>query len=252
MKLALIPPLGLEYYMHRTTCQMALAIDVCMLNTNRTLQLKNAHQHFDHIILDNGANEGTTATPQVMKRYGTLIHATEIVLPDSLDNTVKTIQMVKGFVNREESVWKSFHDRMAVVQGTTEAALLRCVDAFAQLEPITTVGIPRRVIDRLLRTSARVDLANKIDELYPNRFRIHALGAHPMWPKEVRYLSKYTKVRSMDTSLPFNWAMVGRKVDDATPGGVSRSPKYFTKVAEPNLQVVDYNISKLVEWASGK
>lgn len=250
MRLALIPPVGLEVHALRSDTHMALAHEPAMLSTNRTIQLKRASERGDFVMLDNGINEGAAATPQQMKTYGQLIGATEIVLPDVLDSHVRTANTVKSFIDREEGVWGKFQSRMAVVQGTNKIAALTCLEKYVTIPEITTVGIPRRIIDNFVALNARIDLVNEIHRLFPGRFEIHLLGAHPMWPKEIKYAQQYTVARSMDTSLPFNWTIAGKKIDEQGEG-YARPTGYFTSVKEVSMSLLDHNINTALEWARG-
>jgi hypothetical protein len=250
MKLALIPPVGHEQYMKRTNMQMALAWNPCMQSVVRTATLTSCSERYDHVILDNGANEGAVATAKQLRIYGDVIGAHELVLPDRLDSHERTITMVKQFLRVDAATCERFYKLMAVVQGTNEASLMTCLEAFAKLDKISTIGIPRRIIDNLKDPMARINLCHKIKDEYGPRFEIHLLGAHPAYPKEIYFAAKYTSARSMDTSLPFNYALAKKKVD--IKGNYKRPENYFMQVRDMSTSLVDYNINKMLEWASGK
>jgi hypothetical protein len=138
---------------------------------------------------------------------------------------------------------------MAVAQGQTVRELEQCIEMYVDLDTVNTIGIPRLIMDSLGKT-ARLDLAAWIRTKYGERFKIHLLGTNPLWVKEVYYAAKYHPyIRSVDTSLPYNYAIAGEKVDD-TNVVVKRPAGYFEKDWRPllDLGLVTHNEQVMKSW----
>lgn len=252
MKVCLIPPRGLEHLALEGNMQMALAIADYMTNPKLMRTLSTARDRGDHIILDNGAAELNTAAPSPhMMICGKAVNAHEIVLPDVLGDQAMTMKAVDRFLEEIPQV-ETYHDLMAVTQGVNMREIKQLVGCFASMPQIKVLGIPRLLMG-ILGTAARIDIANMIEHAHPGRFQIHLLGANPLWPVEIRHAAKYAShIRSVDTSLPFNYALAGVSLRGNAPQIVYRTPDYFTSAKKPQEGLVLDNIKVIMEWARGE
>lgn len=267
MKVAFIPPLGWEkYFLASTGIQMALALEHLMATPQYVNVLRDRADLGDLVIVDNGEAEGQRSPGSIVAQFAQRLHASEVVLPDVMGDRHLTIQRVTTFFASRPNYWPGTQ-YMAVVQGKTLQDYQVAVNYFAAFQvatltdspinPITTIGIPRNMCKVLGAPSARIDLANWIEAEYPGKFQIHMLGASAAWPLEVKYAAKYAPhIRSIDTSLPFNYALRGQLLEMVTgtveePIGrhegylVGRMPKVHGRHVNRNLEVFK-------RWAEGR
>jgi hypothetical protein len=251
MKIALIPPKGYELYALEGSAIMSLCLPSYMSSfawagTIRQAGLMSDMWH----ILDNGAAEGEMADVETLLNYGQTLHVDEIVVPDVLGDCNASIELADKFF-RDAPKGFTYFNWMGVLQGKTEEEMLKIALHHVRNESIRTLGIPRNYITWAGALSARTDLANEIDRRFPGRFQIHFLGVHPAYPGEIRIAAKYTKVRSLDTSLPFNATIVGTELDDRTRM-IERPEHYFSDHRNLDRDLLQKNIRTVKEWASGK
>jgi hypothetical protein len=229
---------------------MALAIPECLNCIDYVNLYKEASELKHHITLDNGAAEGPMADLEEFTRAADRMGVAEIVLPDIIGNKLKTITAVDNFLDRYPFAGRKFQC-MAVLHGNTMREAIQAARYYANHVPsVTTLGLPRVLITLLESKSARIDLANVIERTFPKRFQIHLLGASAYWPAEVRFVAKYAgHVRSMDTSMPFNFALANKRLTEPTK--VVRPDKYFTTIhPDDRSQLVLENVYILKGWAN--
>lgn len=255
MKLCLIPPKGLERYALESDYHLTLGIPSCMSNKDYLNTYGQAKLRGDTIIMDNGAAEGSPIVPQVMNDYARIICANEIVLPDVLGNRDRTVDAIENYLARHPNI-AGLYRCMAVVQGKGLRELVWMIHYLADRKEVTSLGLPRILTQSLGKEdlSIRLDLANTIARLHPGRFDIHLLGANPQWPGEVRAAAKYAShIRSMDTSMPFNYTLYGRRIKSNLLGEspIARPTEYFTKVhKDDHPTLLRDNIRTMMEWAN--
>jgi len=249
MKVALIPPRGLENCALRSKFHLALAIPDLMRRQMYGGMYTRMATLGDYVVLDNGLAEGCPATPEQILQYAEQIKAKEVVLPDVMKDAHATIKAVKAFLALDIELKYSF---MAVVQGNTLPDFKFCVEAFAHQPFVSVIGIPRHMLETLNVKSARINLAQWITENYPERFDIHFLGTNPVWLPEVRHAVKYVPfVRSVDTSMPFSYAIAGEHLA-LTKKQITRPTFYFERdwVHGVDGGLLRANIRTLLDWAN--
>jgi hypothetical protein len=214
----------------------------------------------DFIVLDNGAAEGNMVGMGELLQRAVAYAADEIVLPDVIGNAEATINLVKDAMYqwRNHPVGAQVPVRaMAVVQSSgASSEWQECIKAFEKIDAIKTLGIPRHFLDKDKWMRHQVVSWIKgmgLDE----RFEVHLLGTNPKWCTEVSFMAKnHPWIRSVDSSLPYNYAIAGVPLTDTMNRSIpiSRVKDYFTKerTYDQNQRalVID-NINTFMRWASG-
>lgn len=248
MKAAFIPPRGLEKHMCHSSMVMALAHLTDGLSFYDAT-VRELAEIGTHVILDNGANEGVSIRDERLAHLAKEIGARELVLPDVLGDSEKTLDAVARYLRYQGTNEMQY---MGVVQGTSAPELYKVIDMYATMPLIKTVGLPRLLLGTQLGNPVRIDLANWIRNHYEKRFEIHFLGASSLWLKEPYYAAKYAShVRSIDTSLPYNYGLKGVRID-TTADKIDRSDDYFTTTHKAHaLTTVKFNEEVYKEWCRG-
>jgi hypothetical protein len=142
---------------------------------------------------------------------------------------------------------------MAVVQGTELRMLKYCVHKFAESR-VDVLGIPRHTLTTTNNKSIRIEVANWVEQTYPGRFEIHLLGTNPEWLGEVAAVRKYADhVRSVDSSLPFNYAIARKSLRDCRD--VVHRPDYYFEEdwsRRVDVRLLQDNITTFMEWADAE
>jgi hypothetical protein len=252
MKVAFIPPRGLESYALHSRFHLALALPELLQRAAYTDVYQRAANGGDFIIVDNGEAEGNRCSPQQLLDAARVLRASEIVLPDVIGDGPDTYKRAKKFVDKYGEEVQGY-SLMAVAQGDNISKFMACIDLLATIPGVTTIGLPRHSLSRCRSTAARIDLANWIRETYRKKFAIHFLGVAPTYLPEIKWAAKYAAhVRSIDSSAPFNYAMNKELLTSMKT--VVRPERYFEKnwsMAVPRDLVLE-NIRIMKEWASDR
>ena len=254
MRLALIPPRGMEHETLRMNTHMALAQN----NWPEYNKAYNeARDRNDYIIVDNGAAEGKSVPDSELMYSATRLHANEIVVPDSMRRYDETIERMEVFFkNATRVAYVGDYRYMGVAQGINRNEVLSCVAKFAENVNIRTIGIPRHLIQTIHLPGIRLELATEIASKYPSRFQIHLLGTDRSYLREVFYAGKYYSwIRSVDTSAPFIYALAGKLLPRSPKGPVDhleRAPGYFDQLWQANAYTIGHNVEVLNAWSRGQ
>lgn len=249
MKAALIPPKGLEDYILYSNFHLAIASSQCMQNPAYVSAYQEASRRGDYIVLDNGAADGGLVSNMELMTAAKLIGAHEVVAPDVFYKGPETVAKVQEFIAWMGSTYPSTKI-MAVVQGTTIQELQYSVLAYSEEPRITVLGLPKHLLSTFDYKPIRLDFARWIKDLYGNRFAIHFLGTNPIWLKEIQAAEKYSSIRSVDTALPFNYALAEQDLLTTTVQ-LTRNPEYFDMDWSETVseRLVQKNIKTYLEWA---
>jgi hypothetical protein len=248
MKLALIPPKGLEQYALRQDFHLMLA----QVNSQvyRSTYL-SAISRRDYVVMDNGAAEGAPVPDLMLLQLARTYRPAELVLPDVLRQQQQTINRVAAFLRMIDSNHGMKY--MAVLQGQSYEEIARCAAAFAMHPEITAVGVPRHLINTLDDITARRRIVSALHKNLADRFELHLLGTNPRFPKEVYYCAKYHPyVRSVDTSMPFNYAIAKQAL---TPtASIWRPEGYFDRTFAHRIdyQLLEHNVEVMRAWSRGE
>lgn len=251
MQAALIPPRGLETYVLQSSFHLALAIPDTVSNSRYTSTYRRAAARDDHIIVDNGAADGGLVDNRELLLAAAVLGANEIVAPDVLFDKAQTVVKVADFLSWYKTEQEQHYNVMAVAQGVNKLELQKCIDRYSTYSTITAVGLPRHLLTTLKLASARIDLANWVEEMFPGRFKIHLLGTNTSWIREVEFANKYAPhIRSVDSALPFNYALSDIDLK-STKAAITRHKDYFKVdwLGRAKLDLVQQNINTFLRWS---
>jgi len=248
MQLALIPPKGWENYIHLSSFQLALAhIDA----GDYLREYAKAERRGDFIVLDNGIAEDEHLSTKALVITSTRIGASELVLPDVMHDGNRTLSAIGKFLKEAKQLPKPYTTGlrlMAVAHGNNTDDIQALITQYVDIAEIDTVGLPRCLVTQW-KPAMRIDLANWTHETYPNRFQIHFLGTSHWWPREIAQAAHYAPhVRSVDTSMPFNYALAGERLDVKKPAAVKRPDGYFKDVRDFDPDLLRRNIQTMFGW----
>lgn len=251
MKVAFIPPKGLESHMIKGDmvmglAQLATAHDDVAFEYVRIIQELSANRRF--VIVDNGANENVQMSYESLEQRATYLGASELVMPDVLGDANMTFLAVAHYLKCRKSAFPSY---MGVVHGVNVEELRRLVNSYSNMYEVTTLGLPRLLL-KTVNLSARIDLANWVQTEYAGRFDIHLLGASSLWVREPYYVMRYAPhIRSIDTSLPYNYGLKGINIAD-TVEPINRPANYFTEMHEATGRTTIFDNEEVYKsWCSG-
>jgi hypothetical protein len=257
MRAALIPPKGLYDTAMQSDIHLVLAQHTM---TDYVVNYMYNVGDDDFVIVDNGAAEGNMVSFETLLQRAYAYGAEEIVLPDVIGDFSNTMLLVEhSLVQWKQSAvygGLKFPQAMAVVQSNGASSEWQdCIRFFERFPQITTLGIPRHFVDKDKWMRHQVLSWIKGHDL-DKRFQVHLLGTNPKFPAEVSVLAKdHSWVRSVDSSLPYNYAIAGQPLD-AMPRKepIGRPDGYFTeerKYDQDQRALVIDNINTFMRWASG-
>lgn len=266
MKLALIPPISWISTSSVSSYQLVLPHLLMFPKYSEHYMAMGNNKHA-YVILDNGEAEGVNnETNAQLCGRAVYLKADELVIPDTMYNSVETI-------NRMEKFFKDVSDirndafgsaqikkirKMAVIQGRTVKEAKTCIDMIMEVagHKVHTLALPRHLVATCEQKDVRLELAEYIFMNYTGPqggVDIHCLGAAPSYPREVLDIAKQGYVRGMDTSMPYNYAHEGWEIDNPSPVPVLRPKGYFhLRAGQFNTEVLHHNIGVYKRWASGR
>lgn len=246
MRAALIPPKGYFNTARRSDIHLVLA----QIQDHSYEDVNASLPKDDYIIVDNGAAEGAMVSDLTLVRQARYYRADEVVIPDVLRDASATVERCKHFMERYAPRIPDAN-LMGVVQSTgTVAEVIQCLKAFEKFDRITTVGIPRHMMQSDIWKRQRVCDWIRQDGLQ-DRFQVHLLGTNPKFVDEPFYIARVNGwVRSVDSSLPYNYT-IAKKALEPTSQLIVRPEGYFTRDWQLNDELLNSNIATFIGWASG-
>lgn len=257
MKVAFIPPFdAMEEYitqpLHLHLPQLA--------NQNYRSHFNRIYQsHRRHVIMDNGAAELAPMTIDELVKAVREKNPGEVAIPDVMGDAVATFDLAMAwFKSWDHHIPFSEVDTKLgyVVQGTTGPEAFDWLAHFMATDNgrfIDVVYLPRLLVGWENSSQfERIWLADEIHEHWPDVI-IHLFGAASSFPEEVLLATQVPHIRSIDTSLPWQLALVGERlrVMGQTHHLVSRPPDFFTRKWSPReLKLAEDNVKIYREWAN--
>lgn len=224
MKLALIPPHQLLDHTRFSTYQLALA-HLFEDKSQYTKTYWNLCQDDNqHVILDNGAFEGSQVTAMELIKIANHFGVSEVVIPDCIGSKDLTIAMAKQF---KEMAYKTLNPDilfMFVAQGNNDFEIRQSIRWAMSEHWIDTIALPKHLVETTGNKSIRLQLALHITE--NSMKQVHLLGGSPLWIEEVQSASELEFIRGMDTSMPYVYGMSEAHLEHAT-AIIGRPGDYF-------------------------
>lgn len=253
MQLALIPPFAHSHEMWKTSYRMVLPVGL-QEDERYTVTVHKAASDIDtYSILDNGIIEGGGTDADNLHAFAHEFGIDELVITDFPGNGPATYQAIEEWGSLVEPDRFNY---MAVLQGASPSECLSWAELLSSISWITTLGIPRSLIDRAESRYARIKTAKLITASMPDRWQVHFLGASVQYPTEILELAQELQgvraIRGIDTSMPFYYAMQGLWIRDIY-NYVARPEGYFDMKVRPNdLNILNDNIAILKAWSQGR
>lgn len=248
VKLALIPP----FQQLQTTDITSIQLMLPQLLRN-TEYAKYYRKHCDnsdqYVILDNGAAENDQWTWEQLQIVAEEFPVNEIVLPDVMGDAQATCDKAFDILGSLSTTKVLPYKLGVVATGTsTEEAYAMVRELTAYYPYLQVIYIPRLLVTSEYKM-ARIDLALKLHQVYKDEIEIHFLGASKYFPHELHAAAQYGIVRSMDTSMPYNYAYHLAAVDQ--DGEISRPDNYFDQLMSMQQQdFMRYNILQMLRWSN--
>jgi hypothetical protein len=249
VKLALIAPTAMLTTCQITDYQLALA-HVAMHDEQYMLDYQWFATAGHHVILDNGAAEGSLVGTDQLLDVALRMKPTEIVIPDTLGDFAATIQQAKEFATHIVGhMAQQPFQYLFVAQGQNIDEFKNAI-SWAQGQPwITRVAIPKHT----LATTSDINARLKLLEWSATQFGtkpIHCIGANKVWPAEMQDLADQGIAASIDTALPYVAGFAGVDLFDVAGGfDVTRQEHYFGLDPDADqFAMIMHNIDVVVGW----
>lgn len=252
MKLALIPPLQL---LNECTGTQSVQLMLPQLLRDPGYAARYSTLCDDptqFVIMDNGAAEDNPFDAEQILIIANTFRPEEVVASDIPEDAAATKEATKKFIDL--AINSGYDRRLAVVaQGKNihEAYDLAC-ELIEECKMVTAVHIPRLHVRPEAR-HARLDLAGMIHSTFPY-IDIHLLGASMWWPQEIlEAATNYPFIRSMDTSMPFVYAVQEFYVDAniAVPPRMGNMDYFTSGLTYKQRGIAMYNVKRMQYWADG-
>jgi len=193
-------------------------------------------------MVDNGTYE--TGTPLDMDELVGLAQqmgANEIVLPDVINDISSTMEFVGKYAKHPKYGLKF----AAVPQGFNAESFIACYLEFAKIPELDVLCFPIWLEKQLHLRPQVVNYLHSKGWLAKNKEH-HLIGCDLLaellcYPKGL--------IRSVDTSMPFSAALAGKYIDVFRQHEGKRCNFEYTKLTAPYLDVLRWNINKLLEVA---
>lgn len=187
-----------------------------------------------HLILDNGAAEGSLVQPAYLLQKAQELGVHEVVAPDVLGECDETIELVKGFMP-----FAGGYNIMVVLQAQNWTEFDRILKTALDYN-VASVALPK-LLAETIGPLARVRAAERVRNI--SDVPIHALGCTDLL-REARWLSEQGIVRGIDSAAPVVHASQNRSVWEQA---VKRPDNYFDLDLNDNL-MVEVNLAEFRLW----
>lgn len=192
-------------------------------------------------MLDNGAYEGTPLPTEELLKIAKEYGVKEIVATDylkrykqTMDETVLAIPKLKDYV-----------DIAVTPQGSSIAEWIQCYKQMIELKNVKTI-----CITKWLGKDRPMVIAHLIkNNLWkPKQFNYHIFGLDYVEELDT-YRGMNAQIRSVDTSMPFSYAVQGKQIGYFTGEKIPRV-KFDGTLSESQKLLAKENMKVLVELAS--
>lgn len=247
VEVALIPPVSLLDYTENQKFQLMLP-DMLQDKQYEYVYRTYCVDPAKHVIMDNGAAEGTPISDEALFDLALEYLPNELVLPDRLGAMDATLEHSLAFMSQYGPALESLGIIPGyVAQGLDIEQAFNGVKAFFADSRATTCGvvyIPRLHVTPI-DLAERLTLAQKLNSWFDGMVDIHFLGASKYWPREIGYIDGGI-VRSIDTSLPFNYAHAPASIHSRAQ--IDRPEGYFALPAH-SFTNLEQTVEDYLKWA---
>ena len=218
-----------------------LALGPHLLKESNYLEFYHrAHNYGHFIMVDNGTAEGESVNFNILLDFVIRERFDEIVLPDTLRDTAKTVEQFKTFV---ESV--PVRMRAICPQGTNATEYMMCLRMMDAIGDFRTICVPKHLKE------ARVEILHMLhNDGWDDEHNIHLLGlsANPLIEiPRLRAAETTCKIRGLDTAAPLAWAQHARYFRDPD---IARASVDWTSSAY-NKEMFTSNMTRMRELCHG-
>ncbi len=249
MKLALIPPVAYLTDSRQTGLQLMLPHMMLEDTVYRRYYSEMCADPNQYVIMDNGAAEDEVPSNEELVEMALKYLPDELALPDILGDAEKTMEQANAFLLAYKGEMLRAGIKLGfVAQGKTIRETISVIwDAWEEFgRDLSVIYIPRRLVrDDGLDARLRVMKAD-----LPAEYEYHFFGASPLWSEEMR-LAKVADlgIRSIDTSLPYNFAFEYSLLDCDSFLVISRPENYFDLVMDDQQRgIALQNINTVLGW----
>lgn len=196
------------------------------------------------VIMDNSVIElGHPVDLEFMRTAIGVTHANVFALPDELLDKDATIASTMKALDEWGSLITMETSAMAVPQGSNWAEWLECLEAFAKVDDIAWIGIPRNVQNKL--NVSRVDAVEAVQQIAPD-VQIHLLGFSKDMQDDIE-AAKLEGVAGIDSAVPSRMGMRdGVPINADSYVHASRGDWW----ENPNMEGVDLGMSNVTTFRS--
>jgi hypothetical protein len=252
-KMIYIPPFQMIEQIHRNTHALMLPHLILEPSYRRAFRQNKALGIYT--ILDNGAAEGEKIAASRLASMSHSYKINELVLPDEMGNPERTYGLALDFLAENRSKLSPHVKLGYVLHGRTAGEIATAYHRAAGNEvlwrEISVVYLPRLAISPE-RPATRIIVAEGL--LNDPKFdkEIHFLGMSPHYMAEPKMVAEYLygKVRSIDTSAPFVYAMRNRSIDDPVELWRDQSTYFSTYMSDAQKQLAMENCEMMNDWVT--
>jgi hypothetical protein len=257
MRLAFIAPFSM---LNQTAhCDFSLMLPQLVENPDYAKYFHSLAPNEDkYVILDNGAAEDVKISASKLLSTGNLFGVDEIVAPDIIGEGWGTYSRAGeffGYVDHND--WSSEFSYGYALQGKSVEYFLDAIPSLLNSpfnDLINVWYVPRALMQFTHDPFARLKVAKLLLRYDQDLRPIHFLGMHPRYPEELKFLvaENEPRFRSLDTSLPFVYALQGHKIAETDNGYITRQDDFFeSKSSVATRMLADENCEILEGWARG-
>lgn len=240
MRVAFITPVTLLHLTEDNDYHLVLPAPMTLYTRYYTFYKRT----YGYKILDNGEAEGLRAGPRTLLDFAATINANEIVMPDTIGDSRRTIRQARKW---EKHAVDDFR-YMGVVQGESPEEVQECMKFMYECDYVHSIGLPKHLTE-VLGDNARYTLAKKLWQVSDKP--IHCLGCAPNGIIEVAKLAECSNVRGIDTSLPTFCALWGFDIRRDNVQGAYRPNDYWDMDVfdKEEIALVKRNHQTFLDWA---
>lgn len=258
-KMIYIPPFAMLSELERDARNFRhLMLPHLLYNERYSTFFSRAKKLGQYIILDNGAAEGQEVAWSRLIDVANVYKVDEFVLPDVMGNPDATLAMAKDFLLEVRGRLPIRTKLGYVLHGSTAQDAIWTYEKLKAQTPSLFSRVEVLYLPRILVTPmnprARIEVAGHILQTERLPKPIHFLGASPHRIDEGKWIRDGLggKVRSMDTSAPFVYALRHAYVNDGSRLMRDQDTYFTASVTDHVRHIAMRNCEVMDEWIGSK